>query len=183
MSSAGHESFFCRRVTRRRVMLFYQRVTRHKFSALETCFNADARSHCCRSNSPLSAQRPSSTPAGGQSHPSPPSGHPSPQMSANLIPLHPAVILHPCWRPISLLSTQQSSSTYPSGGQTLPSPTSVMAVKLSLLRPAVMAVNLSALRLAVILHPHGQPTSPLPTCGGARPLVKGWGGGLGGGSR
>ena len=45
------------------------RVTRLRFSTLKSCFNADTRSHCWRSNSPLSAERSSSTPAGSKPHP------------------------------------------------------------------------------------------------------------------
>ena len=140
-------------------------VTRHKCSALETCFNADMRSHCWRSNSPplLEANLPPPhpevifhKPAGGQTLPSQPSGHPSPLLSANLIPPHPAVILPtPILLAVKLspLSSQRSSftpavsqphptpprssSTHPVGGQTLPSPHSVH------LPPILLAVKLS----------------------------------------
>ena len=50
---------------------------------------------CWRSNSPLSAQRSSSTPAGCQTHPSPPSSHPPSQLAANLTPPHPVSHLPP----------------------------------------------------------------------------------------
>ena len=131
IASAGNASYFCGRVTRHRFMLFFRRVTAvffrkifpstslfcvtcHKFLAPKTC-----RSHCWRSNSPLSAQwssspvptqRSSSThPASGQTLPSPPSSHPqaSPpsghlppillvvKLSPILTPPHPAVIFHP----------------------------------------------------------------------------------------
>ena len=143
-------------------------VTRHKCSALETCFNADMRSHCWRSNYPplLEANLPPPhlevifhKPAGGQTLPSQPSGHPSPLLSANLIPPHPAVILPtPILLAVKLSplssqrssftpavsqphpSPQRSSSTHPAGGQTLPSPHS------GHLPPILLAVKLS--------HPH-----------------------------
>ena len=61
------------------------RITRHKFSALETCFNA----HTAGGQTlPLSTQRSSSTPAGGHPHPSPPSDH-----SGSTLPCHPAVMV------------------------------------------------------------------------------------------
>ena len=58
-----------------------------------------------------SAQRSSSTTSGGQSHPSPPSGHPSPLLVVKLTPLRPAVILHHFWRSNSPLPAQWSFST------------------------------------------------------------------------
>ena len=105
--------------------------------------------------------------AGIQILPSPPSRHPPPLL----------------W-PTSPLPTQRSSSTYPAGGQTLPSqpnqPTSSLPTQRSSSnpavpsqpcrptfppppQPAVMAVKLSCLRPAVILHPCWRPTSPLPS--------------------
>ena len=99
-----------------------------------------------RSNSLLSTQRSSSTPAGGQPHPSPPSGHLPPiLLVVKLSPLNPAVILHPsCWWSNCPLPTLRSSS-HPScwrSNSPLPSPPAVMAVKLSLLRPAVVLLLL-----------------------------------------
>ena len=71
-------------------------VMRHTFSALRTCFLI--RNHT----------------AGGQTLPSPPSGHPHPS--------HPADIFHPsCWRSNSPLSAQRSSHPV-DGGQPHPSP-------------------------------------------------------------
>ena len=86
---------------------------------------------CWRSNSPLSAQRSSSTPAGGQIHPSPPGSHPQPLIVVKLTrvtPLRPAVILNPA------------------GGQTHPSPTSGHP-------PPLLMVKLTPLCPAVILNP------------------------------
>ena len=66
----------------------------------------------------LSVQRSSATPAGGQSHPSPPCGHlPLLLLAVQFIPPCPTVILHPyCWRSNSPLSAQWSSSN-PAGSQ------------------------------------------------------------------
>ena len=60
---------------------------------------------CLQSNSPLSAQRSSSTPAGGQPHPSPPSGHIPPHLLQSNPP-NPAVILYPCRHLISPLASE-----------------------------------------------------------------------------
>ena len=141
---------FYRRVTRH-LGVFSQifpasslfRITRHKFSALKTCFNAETRSNSPlstqRSSSPLPIQRSSSTHhAGGQTLPSPPSVHP------------------PCWWPTSPLPTQRSSSTHPAGGQTLPSQPSSHPSPL-------LSANLTPPHLVVILHPCWRPTSPLHT--------------------
>ena len=138
-SSAGHASYFCRCVTRHRVMLFNRRVTghrgvllsfftasstfhvtRHKFQLLKLVsryaftllavklspFRPAVILHTCwRLYSPPSAQRSSSTPAGGQIHPSPhpavifhpspASGHPRAQLAANLTSPHPVVMFYP----------------------------------------------------------------------------------------
>ena len=112
-----------------------------KFSALKTCFR----------------QRSSSTPAGSQTQPSPPSGHPPPLLAVKLTPLHPAVILHPCWQSNSPFSTQRSSYT-PASGQTHPSPPSGHP-------PPLLAVKLTPLHPAIILHPcwQWQSNSPLST--------------------
>ena len=56
-------------------------------------------------------------PAGGQTHPSPPRGHPPHLLVVKLTPLRQAVILNLCWWPNSPISAQGSSST-PAGGQT-----------------------------------------------------------------
>ena len=95
----------------------------------------------CWSNSPLPAQRSSSTNSGGQILPStpsghfhpfsgsnspltaPPSGHPAPILAVKFTPPRPAVILHPFCRSSSPLPAQRSSST-PSFGQIHPSPPS-----------------------------------------------------------
>ena len=50
---------------------------------------------CWWQTSSLPIQRSSSTPAGCQPHPSPPSSHPPPLLAADLTPPHPAVIFHP----------------------------------------------------------------------------------------
>ena len=97
----------------------------------------------------------STHPAGSKTLPSLPSGHPPPLLATNLTPFCPAVILHPCWRPTSPLPTQRSSSTYPAGGQTLPSPPSAHP-------PPLLAANLTPPHPAVIFHPFWWPTSPLP---------------------
>ena len=120
---------FYRRVTRHRGVFstFFTasssfRVTRHKFSALETCFNAYTRSKCWRSNSTLPTSG-----HGGQtfnSHPavlavklsSPPSGH-----GGQTLPFHTAVMevklfppTHRSWRSTSPLPPSGH------GSQTLP---------------------------------------------------------------
>ena len=137
-------------------------------------------------SSPLPTKWSSYTsPADGQTHPSPPSGHPAPLLVVKLTPLHPAVILTPCWRsnspllavkltPLravvilqpfwrssSPLSVQWSSST-PSGGQAHPSPSSghpppLLAVKFTLFLPAVILNPCCG--PPVILHPCWLPTS------------------------
>ena len=61
--------------------------------------SSDLPPHLLRSNSPLSAQRSSSTPAGGQPHPSPCTQRSSstPPAAVTLSLPHPAVILHLWW--------------------------------------------------------------------------------------
>ena len=151
------------------------RVMRHKFSALKTCFNADMRLHCWRLNPPLSVQqsfspfpiqRSSSTPAGGQPHPSPPSGYVPLLLVANLTPLHPALIFYPsCWQSNSPLSAQQSFSTSPARGQTLPSLSSSHPHPSSSSShlPPLLVANLTPPHPVVMFHLCCWPTSPLPT--------------------
>ena len=55
--------------------------------------------------------------ANGQTHPSPPSRHPSLLLAANLSPPHPAVIFHPsCWRSSSPLPPSIGVSRVKRGG-------------------------------------------------------------------
>ena len=144
--SAGHASYFWRRVTASCCFFDESRVTaaffviftasspfgvtRHKLSALKTCFRI--RFHI----------------AGGQTRPSPPSGHihPSPTsgqltpilLAVKLSPLRQAVILHPCWRSYSPPSAQRSSSM------------------------PLLAVKFTHPRLTVILHPCWRSNDPFP---------------------
>ena len=98
--------------------------------------------------------QPAPIPPTGQIHPFPPSSHPSPHLTVKFTPSRPAVILHLCWRPNSLLSTQRSSST-PAGAQIHPSQTSGHPLP-------HLAVKFTPPRPAVILHPCWRSTSPLP---------------------
>ena len=98
--------------------------------------------------------QPAPIPPTGQIHPFPPSSHPSPHLTVKFTPSRPAVILHLCWRPNSLLSTQRSSST-PPGGQIHPSQTSGHPLP-------HLAVKCSSPHAAVILPPFLWSNSPLP---------------------
>ena len=70
--------------------------------------------------SPLPTKRSSSTLAGGQIHPSPPSSHPPLLLAVKFTPLRPSVIFHSsCWHTNSPLPTQRSSST-PAGCSSKP---------------------------------------------------------------
>ena len=105
--------------------------TRHKFQLLNLF--PGTLSHCWRSNSPLSAQRSSSTPAGGRIYHPPPSGHLPSLLAVKCTPPRPTVILYPCWRSNSSLPPTsghlpplpgQWSSSCPAGGQPPLSPPS-----------------------------------------------------------
>ena len=83
-----HVSHFCRRVTCRRVMLFYWRVTCHcsvfsKFSPRHPCFASSVINFQPLKliSMPILAHN-----AGSQTLPSPPSGHPYPSPPSGLLP-------------------------------------------------------------------------------------------------
>ena len=140
---------------------------------------------CWRPTSPLVTRRSSFTPACGQIHPFPPSGHLPPLFAVKFTRFRPAVILHPCLHQLhpsppsghpppllastSPLSDQRSSSA-PACGQTHPSRPSGHP-------PPLLAVKLTPLRPAVILHTCLRSNSPLsaqrststPACGQTHP--------------
>ena len=107
-TSAGHASYFCRCVMRRRVMLFYRRITSHR-GVFSNKFPASMPFRVTRHklsalklvSTPIHAHTASGqtlpSPPIGQPHPSPPSGHLPPILLAvKLSPLRPVVILPPC---------------------------------------------------------------------------------------
>ena len=117
----------------------HKKLSRYKFSAVKTCFNAYTRSQPAPTPpSPAVIFYPSCWSAGGQIHPSPRSGHPTPLIAAFLTPPHPAVILYPP-------SVSQINPS-PAGGHPAP----------------LLMVNFTPLHPAVIPQPSPPRGHPLP---------------------